>query len=305
MTESATAARGSEAPPPRVSVIIPHYNDLANLGRCLASLTSQTYPAEQLEIVVADNGSPQGIAEVERVVQGRARVVLAVERGAGPARNEGVANTTGETLAFIDSDCRAEPGWIAEGVKALEVDDFVGGRVTVLVDDWAALTPAEAFERVFAFNFKDYILRKGFTGSGNLFCPRALFLKVGGFRMGVSEDVEWSRRAVATGFRLGYAPKAIIGHPARHDWAELIQKWGRLNSEMFTLACERPGGRVRWLVKSLALPLSAIAHTPRVLLSDQLYTMRERRMALSVLFAIRFWRCQDALRLLARARTKG
>jgi hypothetical protein len=105
---------------------------------------------------------------------------------------------------------------------------------------------------------------------------------------------------VAAGRRLGYAPKAVVGHPARHSWAELQQKWRRLNREMFLLEIERPGGRFRWLLKSLALPLSALAHIPKVLASDQLTTLRERMMAISILFAIRFWRCPDALGLLLR-----
>lgn len=290
---------------PTVSVIIPHYNDLPNLDRCLNSLESQTYPAGKLQIVVADNASPVGLEAVEATVRGRARVVLAAERGAGPARNTGVASSDGEVLAFIDSDCRAEPQWIFEGVRALRSSDFVGGEVTVLVDDWASLTPVEAFERIFAFNFKDYIERKGFTGSGNLFCRRPMFEAVGGFRTGVSEDVEWSRRATGAGYRLTYAPKAIIGHPARRTWPELLQKWRRLNDEMFKLACEQPRGRLRWLARTLAMPLSALAHTPKVMLTNQLQTMRERRMALLILYAIRFWRFRDGLGLLGRSRPTG
>jgi len=285
---------------PAVSVIVPHYNDLANLDRCLQSLAAQTYPSDRLEIVVGDNNSPQGLEAVEKAVAGRARVVVVTDRGAGPARNGAVAASSGEVLAFIDSDCRAEPQWIVEGVRALGDFDFVGGRVTVLVDDWDALTAVEAFERVFAFNFKDYVEKKSFTGSGNLFCSRALFAAVGGFRVGVSEDVEWSRRAVAAGKRLGYAPEAVIGHPARHDWAELLQKWRRLNREMFLLEIERPAGRLRWLVKGLAMPASAIAHIPKVMMSDQLITPRERMMAIKVLFAIRCWRGADAISLLLR-----
>lgn len=287
---------------PTVSVIIPHYNDLASLDRCLTSLEVQSYPAGKLEIVVADNASPVGVKAVEATVRGRAKVVLAPERGAGPARNTGVASSGGEVLAFIDSDCRAEPQWIFEGVKALRLSDFVGGEVSVLIDDWAGMTPVEAFERIFAFNFKDYIERKGFTGSGNLFCRREVFEAVGGFRTGVSEDVEWSRRATGAGYRLAYAPEAIIGHPARRTWSELLQKWRRLNDEMFKLACEQPRGRLNWLARTLAMPLSAVAHTPKVLLTDQLHTMRERRMALSILYAIRFWRFRDGLKLLGHSR---
>ena len=64
---------------------------------------------------------------------------------------------------------------------------------------------------------------------------RALFDAVGGFRVGVSEDTEWCERARVAGYRIGYAPAAVVGHPARRTWDELLAKWRRLNVESFNL----------------------------------------------------------------------
>src|SRR5262249_50747851 len=184
------------------------------------------------------------------------------------------------------------------GVRALAGSDFVGGQVKVLVEDEARMTPVEAWERVFAFDFKSYIEKKGFTGAGNLFCPRRVFEAVGGFRVGISEDTEWSLRATAAGFRLGYAPKAVVGHPARRTWAELTRKWRRLSDESYGLSEGPPGGRLRWAVRGLLMPASAVAHTPKVLLHPGLHTAGQRLAALRVLYAIRFWRLADAVRVL-------
>lgn len=283
---------------PRVSVIIPHYRDLRGLDLCLRALARQTYPLDDFEVIVADNNSPEGEAAVAEVVAGRARLTVVPEKGAGPARNGGVAIARGDLLAFTDSDCVPEAEWLAEGLAGLEGYDFVGGRVTVLVDDPTSMSGAEAFERVFAFDFKTYITKKGFTGAGNLFCSRAVFDQVGGFRVGVSEDVEWSYRARGKGLRLGYAPCAIVGHPARRNWEELWGKWRRVNAETYGLYRERTGGNLTWLARSLALPLSAVLHTPRVFTSDQLSTARQRLAAVGMLFKLRFWRLGHALRLL-------
>lgn len=285
---------------PTISVVIPHFSDLAGLEICLSALAAQTYPSELVQIVIADNASPEGIERVKAVAGGRATVVLVTDRGAGPARNGGVAASTGKVLAFIDSDCVAEPDWLAEGVRALSAYDLVGGHVRVLVGDEQRMTPVEAFERVFAFDFKSYIEKKGFTGAGNLFCPRVLFEAVGGFRTGVSEDLEWSRRAVAAGYRLGYASDAVVGHPARRSWSELTRKWRRLNAETFGLSQGLKGRRLRWALRTLALPASAVAHTPKVLASPKLHTPRQRLDALAVLYAIRAWRMADAFALLAQ-----
>lgn len=282
---------------PRVSVIVPHFNDLVNLRHCLAALAAQTMPQADFEIIVADNDSPCDRESLEGAIAGRAQLVVVGERGAGPARNGGAALARGEILAFTDSDCVPAPDWLAEGVAALADYDFVGGRVDVSVADEGRITPTEAFERVFAFDFESYINRKGFTGSGNLFVPRRIFETVGGFRTAVSEDVDWSRRAIAAGYRLGYAPKAAVSHPARRNWDELRRKWSRINRETFELQKQAPAGRLRWLGRTMFLPASAIAHAPKVLRSRKLSNGRERAGALTVLFLSRAWRFGDALKL--------
>lgn len=285
----------SVSPRPKISVVIPHYRDVENLKVCLRALEAQSCPRDSFEVIVADNGSPEAAA-VEAAT-GQARLVIAQERGAGPARNAGAAAARGDILAFIDSDCVPEPQWLAEGVQALSRFDFIGGRVKVLIADPRRMTAVEAFEKVFAFDNEAYVTKKGFTGSGNLFCPRALFEKVGGFRAGVSEDVEWSHRATGMGLRLGFAANATVGHPARRTWPELIAKWKRLTLEAYLLAAEKGGGKPRWFLRSLLLPASALAHAPRIL-RDPSLSMGRKLAALRVLFAIRCWRFCECLRLL-------
>jgi GT2 family glycosyltransferase len=277
----------------QVSVIVPHFEDLTALDLCLSALERQTYPREHFEIIVADNASPCGEERVADTIAGRARLVVVTKRGAGPARNGAAELATGEILAFTDSDCVPEPQWLSEGTAALAKHDIVGGQVTVLVEDPAKPTPTEAFETVFAFNFKDYIEKKGFTGSGNLFVPRDIFDKVGGFSVGVSEDVEWSGRARAKGYTIGYCEQAIVAHPARRTWEELKAKWLRVNSETYGLLSRRSAGRLNWLARTWATPLSAVVHTPRVLRNERL-DKKGKMKALQMLYKLRLWRFFDA-----------
>jgi GT2 family glycosyltransferase len=286
--------------PRTVSIIVPHYNDVQGLDRCLAGLADQTYPSDAVEIIVADNASPIGAARVEAAIAGRARMVTVTERGAGPARNGGAAVSGGEILAFIDSDCLPDRDWLKAGVDALADYDFVGGAMRVLVDNAEKPTAVEAFEQVFAFNNRDYVLRKGFTVTANLLCPRGVFGQVGGFRVGVSEDLDWCLRARSLGYRIGYAPGAVVGHPARRTWAEIIKKWRRLNVETYGLYAQRPAGRLAWLARCLAMPISAVAATPKVLSSRELRSLAQRASVLAVLFGLRLWRAADGLALLFR-----
>lgn len=285
--------------PPSVSVIIPHYNDLDNLQLCFECLRHQTLPRERFEIIVADNNSVGGVRAVERIA-GDAVVVTAPEQGAGPARNAGVAIARGAVLAFIDSDCLADKDWLLEGMLALERFDYVGGQVITKVGRPQEITPAEAVEAVFAFNFKKYIEKDGFSGSGNLFVPKVIFGRVGGFRAGISEDIDWCRRANALGFRLGYAERAIVFHSARREWAELKRKWDRVLVETIRLARERPGWWFRWIGYAGIVAVSPLAHSITVICSPRLIGVRAKCCGLLGLLRIRSYRSYRMLCLLVR-----
>jgi GT2 family glycosyltransferase len=282
----------------QVTVVIPHYNDLKGLSRCLDALARQTYPAAGFEVVVADNNSPIERRALEEAIGGRAKLVIVKEPGAGPARNGGVVAATGSVVAFTDSDCVPNPDWLSEGVRALENVDIVGGRMKVLVSDPQRMTPTEAFERVFAFDNERYVKQKQFTVTANLICHKSTLARVGEFRIGVSEDLEWCHRARDLGFKLGYAPGAIVGHPARETWPDLRKKWLRMNRETYQLYRQRSFGSLRWLLRTALLPLSAVAHVPRVLIHPELTSARQRVLAIVVLFRLRFWRTADSLQLL-------
>jgi GT2 family glycosyltransferase len=206
------------------------------------------------------------------------------------------------TLAFTDSDCRPEPDWLKEGLSALSACDFAGGAMEVLVDDPSNMTPVEAFERVFAFDNQTYVRRRGFTVTANLFCPRYVFDRVGGFATTrLPEDLEWCERARSAGFKIGYAPKSIVGHPARRTWSDLVRKASRLNAQAFGLMTRRPGGKLIWLARSVALPLSAVVHTPKALTGRGLQNLGQRFAAVAVLYRLRLWRFVDSIRLLLSA----
>jgi GT2 family glycosyltransferase len=286
-----------ESASPLVSVIIPHYNDLDHLEHCLEALRHQTLARERYEVIVADNNSVGGVEAVERIAADMI-VVPAPEQGAAPARNVGVAAARGAVLAFIDSDCVADRNWLDEGILALERFDYVGGQVITKIGEPQEPTPAEAVEAVFAFNFKKYIDRDGFSGSGNLFVPKAIFGRVGGFRAGVSEDIDWCRRANALGYRLGYAERAIVLHSARREWRELKRKWDRILTETIGLARERPGWRLRWIAYAGIVAASPLVHWITVVRSPRLVGLRAKCCGLVGLVRIRVYRSCRMLYLL-------
>jgi len=286
---------------PRISVIIPHFDQEALLIKCLESLSRQTLDPSDYEVIIADNGEPGGVAKAARLFE-RFVFLHAPERGAAHARNCALAHARGDVIAFIDADCVAEPDWLETGAKALDEADLSGGRIIVVPENENSLSPVEAFERVFAFRQRDYVENKRFSATANLFARRSAADAIGAFTNGLSEDVDWCRRGVALGFHLAFNPKSIVRHPARRNWNELVRKWERLILERWE-GFDRKGvlGAARWLSLAGATALSAGPHLLRVMTSAELRSMRERLAAAGVLARIRFWRaCRMAALLAAK-----
>jgi len=283
-----------------VSVIVPHLDDYDNLDACLALLQAQSFPGDRTEIIVADNGSSRGLDAVRRIVGSRGQVIEVAERGAGPARNAGVRASRGEVLAFIDSDCRPDKRWLEEGLYELRHADIAGGHVDVLVEDPLRMTAAEAFESVFAFRNERYVKNFKFTVTASMFVWRSVFDAVGDFINSVPEDKDWCERAWRQGYRIRFAPKSIVGHPARRTMEELKRKWRRLTLESSEGARREGRGPVLVLLRQSAALLAVAPHAFLPLTSKRLSGSRNRLMAIAALAQIRAYRFSVAYRELTQ-----
>jgi glycosyltransferase involved in cell wall biosynthesis len=112
-----------------VSVIIPAYNDSRWVGQTVRSALDQTH--RELDVIVVDDGSTDGTAEVARqAARGDPRVNVISSLNAGPsaARNRGLAAARGEYVAYLDADDRWLPGKLD---RQLAVFDAEPGTVCV------------------------------------------------------------------------------------------------------------------------------------------------------------------------------
>lgn len=101
-----------------VSVIVPLYNKRTTIVRALTSIIKQD--VDQLEIIVVDDGSTDGSAELVRDIQDpRIRLICQENAGPGRARNVGASIATAPVLAFLDADDEWEAGYLQAGLSAL------------------------------------------------------------------------------------------------------------------------------------------------------------------------------------------
>ena len=103
-----------------VSVVVAARNAQDTIGRTLEALRAQDL-RQEWEVVVVDDGSTDSTAQIaSQVAEVDPRFRLVSQSSAGPAhaRNRGVAEASGELLAFTDADCFPLPGWLTAAVAA-------------------------------------------------------------------------------------------------------------------------------------------------------------------------------------------
>ena len=128
---------------PFVTVLIAARNEEVNLNRCLPTVLQQDYPADRFEVIVIDDRSSDGTAEVVRELARRHdNLDLLQVRDVDPeiapkkrALSLGVDRASGEIILTTDADCVVTPEWISTMVRHFEPDvGFVAGYNPYEVD---------------------------------------------------------------------------------------------------------------------------------------------------------------------------
>jgi glycosyltransferase involved in cell wall biosynthesis len=119
---------------PKISVVIPAYDEEKYLPSLLESLSKQTYPKDLIEVVVVvDHRSTDDTGKIARDFG--AKIVIGAKPGVSQARSDGFSHATGEIIASTDADSRVATDWV----------------------------------RVIADTFRDHTEYVGITGPGNFY----------------------------------------------------------------------------------------------------------------------------------------
>lgn len=186
------------AMPPRVSVILPVRNRRVLLRRALAALDTQTF--RDFELLVVDDGSTDGaddVAAVATVAGQPVRLLRGGGNGAVNARLVGVAAAHGDILAFTDSDCEPDPGWLAAAVGAIDAGAALAHGPT------KPARPVGPLER--SVNEEN----GGLFPTCNVAMSRAAYEKVGGFDGAAGG--RWGFRGSGRAKGLGFGEDTLIG----------------------------------------------------------------------------------------------
>ena len=208
---------------PFISVIIPTYERANQLSLCLGALAAQDYPRDRFEVVVVDDGSAVPSESSLETFRPQLNVRLLWQRHSGPAaaRNYGAARAKGAYLAFTDDDCAPAPNWLrnlARGFMACS-DCVLGGRTINQLENNPYSTVSQLVVDYLYTSWNSDPDHATFLTSNNFALPAKNFQDVGGFDAGwthaAGEDRELCDRLISHGYRLRYAPDALVrhGHP--------------------------------------------------------------------------------------------
>jgi len=109
-----------EQPEIDISVVVPFYNAGRYIERCIKGLLAQSYPSTRYEIIMIDNNSTDGSAELVRKYS-PIRLLVEPKQGSYAARNRGAAAAKRAIIAFTDADCVPAADWLERIVASMRV----------------------------------------------------------------------------------------------------------------------------------------------------------------------------------------
>lgn len=262
-----------------VSVIIPVYNGMKWIEECLESVRAQSW--NDFEIIVLDDHSTDGTIEiVQRMVKKDARIklILRNDRGVSGARNEGIAQSDGEYITFLDADDKLAPKMLETliGYLKAENSDIISGGYYKLAENIPVKDETEKEYEIKTVDrehyLSDYLLHQHTHCWGVIY--KSIVLKNAAFRedLSIGEDVMFLMellpklsRVTITDYK-GYYYRVNQGgatlRPFVPSYMDEIKSW-KLASEIIGQAYPRCVPRVEG-IKAVSAMLAAgkIAQLP-------------------------------------------
>lgn len=190
------------------SVVVPTFNRLSYLKKCVDSLLSLDF--ENFEIIIIDDGSTDETSEyLGSLGNNKIKVFYNSENlGKSRSRNRGISLAGYESIAFIDDDCVADKKWLGNLLRGFrrDQDGFVVGQTFYVERGYQGYFPERMVQNIGA----------KWPGAGNIVYRKKVFEKIGGFDSFYdyynNEDSEMAVRAINGGFSGNKSKEAIVCH---------------------------------------------------------------------------------------------
>lgn len=239
---------------PRLSVIVPVYNDAENLRAALDRLAQQTLPRDAYEVIVVDDGSTDATPSVTALAAERAwvRVVrFDVNRGRAAARNAGIWAARAPLIVFIDSDVLVGSDFLARHLDMhARAPRPVVGRGPVVAIPTPVVPARPPMTRI----------STAYLDTANASVPRQALIDAGlfdeGFRAYGWEDFDLGVRLRARRIPRVLSPAALVFHvvppPTPDSFDRYLRKEEERAHTALYLLRKHPGLSTRLLIQDTA-----------------------------------------------------
>lgn len=208
---------------PKVSVVVTCFNREMYISEAIDSALAQTFA--DIEVLVVDDGSVDGSAQICQSYGDRLRYIYQPNQGASAAKNTGVAAARGEYIAFLDSDDRWEPHKLQMQMRHLADHPAVD---VVYAYAMQFLSPELAPEIRAGLHCPGGAMPA--PTSGTLLAKKATFARVGDYRTDllVGIDVEWYSRSQGIGLSSFILPEVLLHRRIHPTNSGITQKSERI-----------------------------------------------------------------------------
>lgn len=238
-------------PEPLVSVIVCTRDGGDRIASCLAAIANMS--GGGFEIIVVDDGSSDGTADLVARNFPQARLLRLAPGGLSAARNAGAKAARGEILAFTDDDCQPDVEWVSRLRPVFANFAAAGGpNLPPKPRGWEEAVVCAA-PGAPSHVMLDDVEAEHLPGC-NLAVTKAAFDAIGGFDpqfQTAGDDVDFCWRLRDAGFRLGFAPGAFVWHRRRPTITAFLRQqlgYGRAEKLLMVKYPERftKNGDAKW-----------------------------------------------------------
>src|SRR5215211_5451248 len=227
--------------PPKVSVIVPCYNEQSTIRLLLDALCEQTYPRTEMEVIVADGLSTDGTRDVITALQKdvpdlRVRVIDNPKRYIPSAVNRAIEVSRGEIIVRVDAHSKPYPDYVANCIAAHESGrgDNVGGVWEIRPGADTRMAESIAAAAAHPLGVGDALYRHANHAAEVDTVPfgsfrRTLIEQVGFFdeTLLTNEDYEFNARVRKSGGKIWLDPSIRSIYFSRPTLLELIRQYWR------------------------------------------------------------------------------
>ena len=212
-----------------ISIIVPIYNSEKFLSSFFEALLENTFFSGD-EVLLIDNGSTDDSYNICKKYSDNNAVFKLLtyteKAGSYAARNYGVKQANGDVLVFTDSDTEPCKEWLSAIRSIIQRKIVIAGRIQLDIIDKKGIW--ENFDSIAHLN-SEKNAKESSIATANMAVYRSDFEEVGFFEERFSGgDYEWSQRAAANGMKIVFVRDALVHHPTRKTFEQVLKKEQRI-----------------------------------------------------------------------------